>query len=211
VCAETSDVGWLPAGVPIAGIAGDQQAALFGQACYAVGSAKNTYGTGCFVLLNTGETPVASGHGLLTTLAWRIAGRTSYALEGSVFIAGAAVQWLRDGLGLVRQAAEPRRWPSRCPTRAACTSSGVRGAGRAVLGPVRARHHRGRHARHHARAPGARHAGSHRLQSRDVLEAMAADAKVRLPALKVDAAPSPTTSSASSRRTCSTPPSCGPR
>src|SRR5437773_4054017 len=102
VCAETADLGWLPAGVPIAGIAGDQQAALFGQACYQTGSAKNTYGTGCFVLLNTGETPVASGHGLLTTLAWRIAGRTSYALEGSVFIAGAAVQWLRDGLGLVR-------------------------------------------------------------------------------------------------------------
>src|SRR5436309_5037195 len=81
VCAETSDVGWLPAGVPIAGIAGDQQAALFGQACYAVGSAKNTYGTGCFVLLNTGEAPVASSHGLLTTIAWRIGGRTSYALE----------------------------------------------------------------------------------------------------------------------------------
>src|SRR5207302_10483174 len=79
---------------------------LFGQACYEVGSAKNTYGTGCFVLVNTGATPIVSGHGLLTTIAWRIGGRTTYALEGSVFIAGAAVQWLRDGLGLVRQAAE---------------------------------------------------------------------------------------------------------
>jgi glycerol kinase len=104
--AETSDLGWLPAGVPIAGVAGDQQAALFGQACYETGSAKNTYGTGCFVLLNTGATPIASGHGLLTTIAWRIGGRTTYALEGSVFIAGAAVQWLRDGLGIIRNAAE---------------------------------------------------------------------------------------------------------
>src|SRR5216117_3332525 len=103
---ETTELGWLPRGVRIAGIAGDQQAALFGQACLSPGAAKNTYGTGCFMLLNTGPAPVASSHGLLTTIAWRIGGRTSYALEGSVFIAGAAVQWLRDGLGLVRQAAE---------------------------------------------------------------------------------------------------------
>jgi glycerol kinase len=96
----------LGAAVPIAAAAGDQQAAAFGQACFEPGSAKNTYGTGCFALLNTGETPVASGHGLLTTIAWRIAGRTSYALEGSVFIAGAAVQWLRDGLQIVGSAAE---------------------------------------------------------------------------------------------------------
>ena len=106
VVGETADLGWLPRGVPIAGIAGDQQAALFGQACHEVGAAKNTYGTGCFMLLNTGEAPVASSRGLVTTIAWRIGGRTTYALEGSVFIAGAAIQWLRDGLGLLRNAAE---------------------------------------------------------------------------------------------------------
>src|SRR5256712_5571200 len=100
VLGETADLGWLPRGLPIAGVAGDQQAALFGQACHVPGAAKNTYGTGCFMLLNTGTTPVASSRGLLTTIAWRINGRTTYALEGSVFIAGAAIQWLRDGLGL---------------------------------------------------------------------------------------------------------------
>ncbi len=93
-------------GVPIAGIAGDQQAALFGQACFEQGQAKNTYGTGCFLLLNTGTKPVPPARGVLTTVAWRIGERTEYALEGSVFIAGAAVQWLRDGLGLVEQAAD---------------------------------------------------------------------------------------------------------
>jgi len=93
-----SDASLLGAAVPVAGIAGDQQAALFGQACFEPGTAKNTYGTGCFMLLNTGETPVPSQKGLLTTVAWRIGDRTTYALEGSVFIAGAAVQWLRDGL-----------------------------------------------------------------------------------------------------------------
>jgi len=93
-------------GVPIAGIAGDQQAALFGQACFRPGMAKNTYGTGCFMLMQTGEKAVPSKHNLLTTIAWRIGGRTEYALEGSVFIAGAAIQWLRDELKLVKSAAE---------------------------------------------------------------------------------------------------------
>ena len=93
----------LPRGIPIAGIAGDQQAALFGQACHREGMAKNTYGTGCFLLMNTGERPAHSRHRLLTTVAWRRAGRTHYALEGSVFIAGAAVQWLRDGLGIIER------------------------------------------------------------------------------------------------------------
>jgi glycerol kinase len=92
--------------VPIAGIAGDQQAALFGQACLAPGMVKNTYGTGCFLLMNTGERLHPSRHELLTTPAWRLGGRTTYALEGSVFVAGAVVQWLRDGLGLIRSAAE---------------------------------------------------------------------------------------------------------
>ncbi len=92
--------------IPIAGIAGDQQAALFGQACLTPGMVKNTYGTGCFLLMNTGDRPTPSRHELITTPAWRRAGRTAYALEGSVFVAGAVVQWLRDGLGLIRSAAE---------------------------------------------------------------------------------------------------------
>jgi glycerol kinase len=93
--------------IPLAGMAGDQQAATFGQACYAPGLAKNTYGTGCFMLMNTGEEAVASRNNLLTTVAWQLEGKpTQYALEGSVFIAGAAVQWLRDGLGLIQTAAE---------------------------------------------------------------------------------------------------------
>jgi glycerol kinase len=96
----------LPDGVPVAGIAGDQQAALFGQACFRPGDAKVTYGTGAFVLANTGPEPVASGHGLLTTVGWAIPGEVAYALEGSAFIAGAAVQWLRDGLGIIRSASE---------------------------------------------------------------------------------------------------------
>jgi glycerol kinase len=90
----------------IGGIAGDQQAALFGQACYDPGMTKNTYGTGCFLLMNTGEKAVRSQHGLLTTIAWGLEGRVEYALEGSIFITGAAVQWLRDGLGLISKASE---------------------------------------------------------------------------------------------------------
>jgi len=106
VYAKTTGVPGLPDGIPIAGIAGDQQAALFGQACFTPGQAKSTYGTGCFVLLNTGTTPVSSDHGLLTTVGWRLGDQTIYALEGSAFIAGAAVQWLRDGLGLIKSASE---------------------------------------------------------------------------------------------------------
>ena len=92
--------------IPIAGIAGDQQAALFGQGCREPGMVKNTYGTGCFMLMNTGTTPIVSRNNLLTTVAWRVGGRTEYALEGSIFIAGAVVQWLRDGLGLIKTSAE---------------------------------------------------------------------------------------------------------
>ena len=92
--------------VPVAGIAGDQQAALFGQNCFTRGLAKNTYGTGCFMLMNTGTQPVASRHQLLTTVAWRRGAETDYALEGSVFIGGAVVQWLRDGLGLIKSSAD---------------------------------------------------------------------------------------------------------
>jgi len=187
VCAETADVGWLPAGVPIAGIAGDQHAALFGQACYAPGSAKNTYGTGCFLLLNTGERAIPSAHGLLSTIAWRIGGRTTYALEGSVFIAGAALQWLRDGLGIITTAAE-----SEALARSVTDTGGVyfvpafvglgapywdayaRGA---VLGLTR-----GTTRAHLARAA----LEAIAYQSRDVLEAMAADAGSAVVALKVD-------------------------
>jgi glycerol kinase len=106
-CGHTKGVPGLPDGVPIAGVAGDQQSALFGQACFAPGDAKCTYGTGAFILMNTGDKPVASRSGLLTTVAWKLAsGELRYALEGSAFIAGAAVQWLRDGLGFFSSAVE---------------------------------------------------------------------------------------------------------
>jgi glycerol kinase len=95
-----------PEGVPIAGIAGDQQAALFGQMCVSSGLTKNTYGTGCFLLQNTGERPAVSRNRLLSTVAWQIGGKTMYALEGSVFIGGAVVQWLRDGLGIIRESSD---------------------------------------------------------------------------------------------------------
>lgn len=106
VVATTRNVAGLPDGLPIAGIAGDQHAALFGQGCLAVGDAKCTYGTGAFLLVNVGSRPVPSSFGLLSTLAFQIGGEVTYALEGSVFIAGAAVQWLRDGLGVVGSAKE---------------------------------------------------------------------------------------------------------
>lgn len=95
--------------IPIAGVAGDQQAALFGQTCFAPGEAKNTYGTGCFLLMNTGSQPVSSENGLLTTIAWNIGGQVTYALEGSVFVAGAAIQWLRDELGLLEHSSDSER------------------------------------------------------------------------------------------------------
>jgi len=106
VYGETRGVGFLPDGIPVAGVIGDQQGALFGQACFAQGMAKCTYGTGAFVLLNTGGDKVYSDNGMLTTVGWRVGGRVTYALEGSAFIAGAAVQWLRDGLGILGSAAE---------------------------------------------------------------------------------------------------------
>jgi glycerol kinase len=113
---ETVAVGGLPAGIPIGAMAGDQHAALFGQACFQTGMAKNTYGTGCFMLMNTGTTPVPSQNRLLTTLAWQREGQPAlYALEGSVFIAGAAVQWLRDGLGIIKVAAESEELATAVP------------------------------------------------------------------------------------------------
>jgi glycerol kinase len=112
ILGETVDLGVLRAGIPVAGIAGDQQAALFGQGAHRPGEAKNTYGTGCFLLLHTGPRPVHARGGLLTTIAWSLPppgggpATVAYALEGAVFVAGAAIQWLRDGLGLIREAAE---------------------------------------------------------------------------------------------------------
>jgi glycerol kinase len=115
VYATTKNVPGLPDGIPIAGIAGDQQAALFGQTCFGVGEAKCTYGTGAFILMNTGTRAVKSDTGLLTTIAWRLRDETYYALEGSAFIAGAAVQWLRDGLGIIRDASEVEALASEVP------------------------------------------------------------------------------------------------
>lgn len=106
VVGQTRGLDVLPDGIPVAGLIGDQQGALFGQAAYHQGLAKCTYGTGAFVLMNTGDTPVPSEHGMLTTVAWSLGGRRTYALEGSAFIAGAAVQWIRDGLGFIEHAAE---------------------------------------------------------------------------------------------------------
>jgi glycerol kinase len=103
---HTHNVGFLPDGIPVSGFAGDQQSALFGQACFGKGEAKSTYGTGAFVLMNTGEDAMVSENGLLTTIAWRLNGKTVYALEGSAFVAGAAVQWLRDQLGIISTAGE---------------------------------------------------------------------------------------------------------
>ncbi|PLY03104.1 MAG: glycerol kinase [Desulfuromonas sp.] len=106
IYAETCGLDFLPDGIPVAGMAGDQQAALFGQACFDNGEGKCTYGTGAFLLVNTGTSPVPSHKGLLTTVAWQIGDQTHYALEGSAFIAGAAVQWLRDGLGIIKHSEE---------------------------------------------------------------------------------------------------------
>ena len=110
VYADTIDYHFFGHEVPIAGIAGDQQAALFGQACFEKGMAKNTYGTGCFMLMNTGEEGVVSDHGLLTTLAWGVDGKVEYALEGSIFVAGSAIQWLRDGLKILDNAPESENY-----------------------------------------------------------------------------------------------------
>ena len=187
VVGETVDLGWLPRGVPVAGIAGDQQAALFGQACYAPGTAKNTYGTGCFLLLNTGRAPVVSSHGLLTTIAWRIGAETTYALEGSVFVAGATLQWLRDGLGILTHAAE-----SEALARSVPDTGGVYfvpafvGLGapwwdmyaRGVIVGLT----RGTTGAHLVRAA----LEAIAFQSRDVLVAMAADAGVAMGELRVD-------------------------
>jgi glycerol kinase len=173
--------------IPIAGIAGDQQAATFGQACFAPGDAKNTYGTGCFMLMSTGDRPVASKNKLLTTIGWGVGGKITYCLEGSVFIAGAVVQWLRDGLGLIRSSADVQSL-----ARTVADSGGVYfvpalvGLGAPYWDPY-ARGliiglSRGTTAGHIARAA----VESMAFQTRDVLEAMQRDAGIKLARLKVD-------------------------
>lgn len=115
-----TDPSFFGGAIPIAGAAGDQQAALFGQTCFAPGEAKNTYGTGCFLLMNTGETPVFSKNGLVTTIAWGLDGKVTYALEGSIFVAGAAIQWLRDEMRLIDYAADSAYMAQKVPDTNGC-------------------------------------------------------------------------------------------
>ncbi|WP_395735796.1 glycerol kinase GlpK [Prosthecobacter sp.] len=184
VFGETSLLG---GSIPIAGIAGDQQSALFGQICTKPGMVKNTYGTGCFMLMNTGTKPIASKNKLLTTVAWRIGGRTEYALEGSVFIAGAAIQWLRDGLGIIRQSADVEALAASVPdTGGVYLVPAFAGLGAphwdayargTLVGMTR-----GTTAAHIARAA----LEGIALQVMDILKAMEADAGIKLKELRVD-------------------------
>ncbi len=173
--------------VPIAGVAGDQQAALFGQGCYEKGMAKNTYGTGCFMLMNTGEKPVRSQHGLLTTIAWGINGKVEYALEGSIFVAGAAIQWLRDGLRMLKNSADSEAYalkvnsaegvyvvPAFVGLGTPYWDSDVKGA---VFGLTR-----GTSKEHFIRAT----LESLAYQTKDVLAAMEEDSGIKLKTLRVD-------------------------
>lgn len=177
----------LGAEIPILGVAGDQQAALFGQACFSPGGAKNTYGTGCFLLMNTGGNPVRSKNRLLTTVAWDLGSGPVYALEGSVFTGGAAVQWLRDGLGLIRAASETEELALSVPdTGGAYLVPAFSGLGApwwdmyargALVGLTR-----GTGRAHIVRAA----LESIAFQSADVLRAMEADAGIRLESLRAD-------------------------
>src|SRR5881398_2938385 len=173
--------------IPIAGMAGDQQAALFGQACTQPGMVKNTYGTGCFMLMNTGAKPIASRNNLLTTVAWRIGKRTEYALEGSIFIAGAVVQWLRDGLGIIKSSSEVEALAAQVtdpegvylvPAFAGLGAPHWDQYARGLLAGLT----RGTTAAHIARAA----LEGIAFQVADVLRAMEADAKIRLKELRVD-------------------------
>ncbi|MFG6114867.1 glycerol kinase GlpK [Halobacillus sp. MO56] len=187
VYGKTVDYHFFGHEVPIAGIAGDQQAALFGQACFDEGMAKNTYGTGCFMLMNTGDKGVKSEHGLLTTLAWGLDGKVEYALEGSIFVAGSAIQWLRDGLKLINSAPETENLatsvdstdgvylvPAFVGLGTPYWDSDARGA---VFGLTR-----GTSKEHFVRAT----LESLAYQTRDVLDAMIADSEIDLKALRVD-------------------------
>ncbi|WP_026696122.1 glycerol kinase GlpK [Peribacillus kribbensis] len=187
IYANTVDYHFFGREVPIAGVAGDQQAALFGQACFEEGMAKNTYGTGCFMLMNTGDKAVKSEHGLLTTLAWGLNGKVEYALEGSIFVAGSAIQWLRDGLRMLQNAKDSETYASRVESTDGVYvvpafvglgtpywDSDVRGA---VFGLTR-----GTNKEHFIRAT----LESLAYQTKDVLSAMEADSGIQLKTLRVD-------------------------
>ena len=173
--------------IPIAGIAGDQQAALFGQACFEPGMAKNTYGTGCFMLMNTGDKPVKSKQGLLTTIAWGLDGKVEYALEGSVFIAGAAIQWLRDGLKMIDESPDSEYYAMKVEdTDGVYVVPAFAGLG-APYWDMYARGamfglSRGTSKHHIIRAT----LESLAYQTKDVLDAMQKDSKITLNALRVD-------------------------
>ena len=182
-----TDPGFFGRSIPIAGAAGDQQAALFGQACFTPGQAKNTYGTGCFLLMNTGDKPVFSSSGLVTTVAWGLGNRVSYALEGSIFVAGAAIQWLRDEMRLIDSAADSEYHAGKVDDTAGCyvvpafTGLGApywdQYARGAIVGLTR-----GVNKNHIIRAT----LESIAYQVSDVLEAMRADSGIALTSLKVD-------------------------
>ncbi|XJZ28316.1 glycerol kinase GlpK [Bacillota bacterium Lsc_1132] len=187
IYAYTVDYHFFGKEVPIAGVAGDQQAALFGQACFHEGMAKNTYGTGCFMLMNTGEKAVRSEHGLLTTIAWGLNGKVEYALEGSIFVAGSAIQWLRDGLRMLKNAKDSEEYAGRVASTDGVYvvpafvglgtpywDSDVRGA---VFGLTR-----GTTKEHFIRAT----LESLAYQTKDVLSAMEADSGIELKTLRVD-------------------------
>jgi len=185
---ETSPACFFGAAVPIAGIAGDQQAALFGQACHRTGQAKNTYGTGSFILLNTGTVPAVSRERLLTTIAWQLEGQpVEYALEGSVFVTGAAVQWLRDGLGVIANAAETEALALSVPdTGGVCFVPALTGLGAPHWNPdargLICGLTRGTTRAHLVRAT----LESIAYQCADVMEAMCRDAGIGLAALRAD-------------------------
>lgn len=187
VYGRTIDYHFFGHEIPIAGIAGDQQAALFGQACFEKGMVKNTYGTGCFVLMNTGEKAVKSNNGLLTTIAWGVDGKVEYALEGSIFVAGSALQWLRDGMRMIDDAAQTEVYASRVESTDGVYvvpafvglgtpywDSAARGA---VFGITR-----GTTKEHFIRAT----LESLAYQTKDVVDAMIADAGTPLKKLRVD-------------------------
>ncbi|PAT01278.1 glycerol kinase [Candidatus Izimaplasma bacterium ZiA1] len=173
--------------IPIAGIAGDQQAALFGQICYEKGDVKNTYGTGCFMLMNTGDKPVYSKHGLITTIAWGLDGKVTYALEGSVFVGGSSIQWLRDGLRLIRDASVTEAYARKVnSTEGVYVVPAFVGLGTpywdteargAVFGITR-----GTEKEHFIRAT----LESIAYQSKDVLQVMEQDSKIKMKTLRVD-------------------------
>ena len=182
-----TDISFLGGEIPIAGVAGDQQAALFGQTCFSQGEAKNTYGTGCFLLMNTGEKPVFSTNGLVTTIAWGIDKKVYYALEGSIFIGGASVQWLRDELRLIDSAEDSEYMACKVPDTNGCyvvpafTGLGApywnQYARGTIVGLTR-----GVNKYHIIRAT----LESIAYQVSDVLQAMEADSGITLSALKVD-------------------------